>query len=107
MKYIVNLEKRFSQPYMLVMITLRTIPGKAPHPDELTKAMYYMERAIRQTIRNVDVLTQYSRHQFLIILLGTDPEGVRIVTDRIYRGYFKMYGSGDFSPDYSVANVAE
>lgn len=106
-EYIVNLEKRFSQPFRLVMITLRTVPGQAPHPDELTKAMYYMEQAIRQTIRNVDVLTQYSRQQFLVILLGTDPEGVQIVIDRIYRGYFKMYGSGDFSPDYSVADVIE
>ena len=106
-EYIGNLEKRFSQPYSLVMITLETIPGKAPHPDELTKAMYYMEQAIRQTIRNVDVLTQYSRHQFLIILLGADPEGVQIAIDRIFRGYFKMYGSGDFSPGYSVAKVEE
>ena len=106
-EYIVNLENRFSQPFSLVMITLETIPGKAPHPDELTKAMYYMEQAIRQTIRNVDVLTQYSRYQFLIILLGADPEGVQIAIDRIFRGYFKMYGSGDFSPCYSVAKVDE
>ena len=104
-EYIVNLEKRFDQPFMLVMISLETLPGKAPHPDELAKAMYYMEQAIRQTIRNVDVLTQYSRHQFLIILVGTDPDGVRIAADRVFRGYFKMYGSGDFTPTYSVANV--
>jgi len=101
--FIVNLEKRFSQPFKLVLITLEANPGKAPHPDELTKAMYYLEQAIRQTIRNVDVLTQYSRHQFLIILLGADPEGVRVAADRIFRGYYKMYGSGDFTPTYSVA----
>ena len=103
--YIINLEKRFSQRFSLVMITLETIPGKAPHPDELIKAMYYMEQAIRQTIRNVDVLTQYSKRQFLVILLGADPEEVQIVADRVFRGYFKMYGSGDFTPEYSVANL--
>ena len=42
--------------------------------EELEKAMFCMEQAIRQTIRNVDMLTRYSRQQFLIILVGADPE---------------------------------
>ena len=54
-----------------------------------------------QTIRDVDVVTRYNRQQFLVILLGTEPEGVRIATDRIFRGYYKMYGSSIFSPSYT------
>ena len=65
--------------------------------------MFFMEQSIRQTIRNVDILTRYGRQQFLVILLGTDPEGVRTAVSRIFRGYYKMYGSGAFSPSYAVA----
>jgi hypothetical protein len=71
--------------------------------EELDKAMYFMEQSIRQTVRNVDVVTRYNRQQFLVILVGTDPDGVRIAVDRIFRGYYMMTGSGTFTPSWSMA----
>ena len=87
------------------MITLRANAGEQPLPDELDRAMYFMEQSIRQAIRNVDVLTRYNQQCFLVILIGADPEGVRIALARIFRGYYKMIGSSAFSPSYSVAEV--
>jgi diguanylate cyclase (GGDEF)-like protein len=104
-EFIENIKKRFSHPFRLIMITLETDAHEPPLPEELEKAMYYMEQSIQQTIRNVDVLTRYSRQQFLIILLGSGTEGVQIAVDRIFRGYYKMCGSGAFSPSYAVAEV--
>jgi diguanylate cyclase (GGDEF)-like protein len=101
-EYIVNLEKRFSHPFKLVMITLEIPDGEDPRVEELEKAMYYMEHSISRTIRDVDIITRYSRQQFLIILLGTDTEGVKNAVDRIFRGYYKMNGNSVFSPDYTV-----
>ena len=66
-----------------------------------------MEQSIRQMIRNVDVVTRYSRQQFLVILLEADDEGVSIVLDRIFRGYYKMNGSTIFAPSYSIADMNE
>ena len=106
-EYIENLEKRYSQPFKLIMIKLEPLPGTVPHTEELEISMYFMEQAIRQTVRGVDVVTRYSRHQFLIILLGTDDEGVRTAMERIFRGYYKMNGSNAFSPSYSVADPGE
>ncbi|MBR5116949.1 MAG: diguanylate cyclase, partial [Lachnospiraceae bacterium] len=106
-EFIGNLEKRFSHPFKLVLITLEKPDGKAPEVEELEKAMFYMERSIRQTIRNVDILTRYNRQQFLVILFGTDQEAVRAIVDRIFRGYYKMNGSGAFSPSYHVAELKE
>ncbi|MBR0514425.1 MAG: diguanylate cyclase [Clostridia bacterium] len=105
--FIENLEKRFSQPFKLVLITLEPADGSAPHTDEQEKAMYYMEQAIRQTVRGVDVLTRYSSRQYLVILVGAKPEGVKIAVDRMFRGYYKMNGSGAFSPSYTVADPEE
>ena len=103
-EFIANLEKRFSHPFRLVMITLEAEKGEPSYIEELEKAMYYMEQSIRQAVRNVDVVTRYSRRQFLIILVGTDPEGVRIAVDRIFRGYYMMNGSGAFTPSWSMAD---
>ena len=104
-EFVGNLERRFAHPFKLIMITLVPTGDDEPGGVELEKAMFYMEQSIRQTVRNVDVITRYSRRQFLVILLGADPEGVRIAVDRIFRGYYKMNGSGAFSPSYSVADV--
>ena len=106
-EYVTNLEKRFDQHFRLIMITMENSAGDDIQLEELEKAMFCMEQAIRQTIRNVDVLTRYSRQQFLIILLGTDPEGVRIAVDRIFKGYYKMNGGSAFTPAWSAADAME
>ena len=103
-EYVTNLEKRFDQHFRLIMITLENTSGGPVQLEELEKSMFCMEQAIRQAIRNVDVLTRYSQQQFLIILLGTDPEGIRTAVDRIFKGYYKMNGGSLFEPSYSVAD---
>lgn len=101
-EYVTNLERRFAHPFKLVLIELEAAEGAGEQPEALEKAMYYMDRSIRQTIRNVDVVTRYSKRQYLVILVGADLEGVNIVVDRIFRGYYKMSGSGVYSPFYMI-----
>ena len=67
--------------------------------------MFYMDRAIRISIRDVDIVTQYNRRQFLVIMLGADASGVRIAVDRIFKSYFRMSGSNVFSPSYSIVGT--
>ena len=105
--FIENLQKRFSQPFKLVLITLEPADGSQANIEEQEKAMYYMEQAIRQAIRGVDVLTRYSSRQYLVILVGAKADGIRSAVDRIFRGYFKMNGSGAFTPSYTVADPDE
>ena len=101
-EYISNLEHRFAHPFKLILVELEVPNKKAPQTEEMERAMYFMEQSIRQTIRSVDVVTRYSRRQYLMILVGTDNEGVKIVIDRVFRGYYKMSGSGVFSPRYAI-----
>ena len=67
--------------------------------------MSYMDRAIRISIRDVDIVTQYNSRQFLVIMLGTDLSGVNIAVDRIFKSYFRMSGSNVFSPSYSIVGT--
>ncbi len=106
-EFISNLEERFRYSFKLIVISLEASGDEAFGADELERSMNNMEQSIRQTIRDVDVLTRYSKQQFLVILLGTDTEGVRSAVDRIFRGYFKMNGSGSLVPRYSVADFAD
>ena len=101
-EFIANLEKRFEHPFKLILITLERKGGEDSLSVSLEKAMFYMERAIRISIRDVDIVTQYNRQQFLVIMLGTDLPGVHIAVDRIFKSYFRMSGSNAFSPSYSI-----
>ncbi len=84
------------------MITMEVSNGEEPRIEELEQSMYYMEHSIRRAIRDVDIITRYSRQQFLIILLGTDEDGAKNAVDRIFRGYYKMNGNSIFSPAYTI-----
>ena len=104
-EYISNLEKRFSHPFKLILISLDPAPGETPSYLELEREMAFMERSICQSIRNVDILTRYKKQQFLIILFGTDLAGARIAVDRVFRDYFKMNGSSVYMPSYFIAEM--
>lgn len=106
-EFISNLEKRFSNPFKLVLISLNKNPTEDSQPGNLRKAMFYMDRAIRINIRDVDIVTQYNQQQFLIILIGTDPAGVKTALDRIFKSYYRMNGSNAFMPSYAIVDTAE
>lgn len=99
--FIANLAKRFNHPFKLVLITLEIKPG-VEAPVSLENAMFYMDRAIRISIRDVDIVTRYNRQQFLVIMLGTESEGVKTAMARIFMSYFRMNGSNAFPPTYTI-----
>lgn len=99
--FIANLAKRFNHPFKLVLITLEAKAGTET-PVSLENAMFYMDRAIRISIRDVDIVTQYNRQQFLVILLGTESDGVKTAMARIFMSYFRMNGSNAFPPSYTI-----
>ncbi len=106
-EFLNNLEARFDQHFSLVMITLESAPGTEAQLEELERAMFCMEQAVRGTVRNVDILTRYSRQQFLVLMTGTGPEGVRIAVERIFRDYYKMNGIGNLEPSWALAEPRE
>lgn len=75
--------------------------------DHIGNVLLYggIDRAVRISIRDVDIVTQYNRQQFLVIMLGTDLSGVQIAADRIFKSYCRMGGSNAFSPSYSVVGT--
>ncbi len=106
-EFIANLEKRFDHSFKLVLITLEESPGEEAGTVSLEKAMFYLERAIRISIRDVDIVTHYNRRQFLLILVGADPNGVKTAVDRIFKSYFRMSGGSEYTPSYSILGMTE
>lgn len=104
-EYVANLEKRYEHSFKLIMISIDVTNAEDSTTEEIERAMLCMEQSIRQTIRNVDIVTRYSQEQFLAILLEASSDGVQIVIDRIFNGYYKIFGSKKFTPYYTIADL--
>lgn len=98
-----HMSKRSKQKTQLLLFTLFFQEGTEIKLERMEIAMQCMEQAICKSLRGVDVGTRYSSSQFLVVLMGTEKENIRVVTDRIVQNYFKLYGGKDITLTYDIA----
>lgn len=103
--FVLHFSKRNHQQVQLLLFTLYSADGSDIRLEQMEQAMQCMEQAIVKSLRGVDVGTRYSSSQFLVVLMGTGKEDIRIVTDRIVQNYFKLYGKRDITLSYAVAEL--
>ena len=103
--FVQHYTQRNNQAVQLILFTLFSADGGDIRLDQMEQAMQCMEQAIIKSLRGVDVGTRYSSSQFLVVLVGTERDDIRIVTDRIVQNYFKLYGNRDITLAYDIANL--
>ncbi len=101
--FVKHMSARNKKETQLLLFTLFSSNGSEVKLERMETAMQCMEQAICKSLRGVDVGARYSSSQFLVVLLGTERENVRVVTDRIVQNYFKLYGEKDITLTYDVA----
>lgn len=101
--FVKHMSARSKKETQLLLFTLFSSNGSEVKLERMETAMQCMEQAICKSLRGVDVGARYSSSQFLVILLGTERENVRVVTDRIVQNYFKLYGEKDITLTYDIA----
>lgn len=103
--FVQHFSQRNNQEMQLILFTLFSADGRDIRLDQMELAMQCMEQAIMKSLRGVDVGTRYSSFQFLVVLMGTEKDKIRIVTERIIQNYFKLYGNRDITISYDIANL--
>ena len=104
--FVKHMSERGRKETQLLLFTLFSSNGSEVKLERMEAAMQCMEQAICKSLRGVDVGARYSSSQFLVVLLGTERENVRVVTDRIVQNYFKLYGEKDITLTYDIAKFA-
>ncbi len=102
--FVNHLSQRSHQKTQILLFTLFSSDGSDVKLERMETAMQCMEQAICKSLRGVDVGTRFSSSQFLVVLLGTEKENIRIVTDRIVQNYFKLFGGKDITLTYDIAD---
>ena len=105
-EYMCQLVTRSQCRCYLAMITIETLVDTVPDIESIEQALEYMEQAIRQNIRRVDICTRYSSLQYLIILFEPDETHIPDIIERIFTQYYHQCDSHDFQPSYEYLEIS-
>lgn len=87
---------------LLFTLNLHNIRSKKIQPEE---AMKNLELAVASSLRMVDVGTQYSSIQYMVILIDADTVSGRMVADRVIEQFYKIYGGRDVAVTYDIQTI--
>lgn len=104
-EFIRNIGKRNAQVIQLVLFTIKPVDERTFAIEDRTNVMEYVESAIVNTVRTVDVTTRYSSTQQMVIFMNLENDSVHMVIDRILKEFYKMYDKKDVALTYDVANL--
>lgn len=74
-----------------VQVILFTMDEQVQDGEEISQAAEMLQLAIQTSLRRVDVSTQYSGRQIIVILWDTNTENGSMVAEKIMSAYHKLY----------------
>ena len=104
-EFIRNIGKRNAQTIQLVLFTIKPVDERSFAMEDRANVMQYVESAIANTVRTVDVTTRYSSTQQMVIFMNLENDSIHMVIDRILKEFYKMYDKRDVALTYDVANL--
>ncbi len=70
-----------------------------------TMVMKYLEAAINNTVRKVDVTARFSSTQRIVLFTNLPDENVQMVIDRIMKEFYRMIPENQFRLVYVSRNI--
>jgi len=104
-EFIRNIGKRNAQTIQLVLFTIKPVDERSFAMQDRANVMQYVESAIVNTVRTVDVTTRYSNTQQMVIFMNLESNSIHMVIDRILKEFYRMYDKRDITLTYDVANL--
>lgn len=108
-EFINNLAVRYNQNLQLIMITVEPFNSTKGEfsPEVLEDVMEHMSKAIRTSLRSVDVCTRFSSQQFLVILTNAATENIEMIVTRIFNKFYKICNNKNLHLHYEAASLKE
>ena len=104
-EFVRNMGKRNAQTVQLILFTVKPADDKSVDLYDRNNVMQYLENAIIETVRSVDVTTRYSSTQQLVMFINLNDDSVQMVVERIMKEFYQMYDKGDMMLTYDIANL--
>lgn len=104
-EFVRNIGKRNAQTIQLILFTLKPVNDKNTDLSDRNDVMEYLEKAIIETVRRVDITTRYSSTQQLVMFINLNDDSIQMVVERIMKEFYHMYDKGDMMLTYDIANL--
>ncbi|MFQ9933715.1 MAG: HD domain-containing phosphohydrolase [Lachnospiraceae bacterium] len=105
-EFVRNVGKRNAQTIQLILFTIKPENGRNFTVGDRINAMQYLENAIINTVRRVDVTTRYSSTQQFVMFMNLNDDFIQNVVDRITKEFYRMYDKKNIVLTYDIANLA-
>jgi len=89
--FVRHLGRRFDYDIQLLVISMEIKNYEDVYLEEKESAMMFLEKAIQESLRSVDVSTRFGGEQFLVALLNAQETDVSCISDRIFEKFYGVY----------------
>lgn len=106
-EFISSLAERNDMKVQIALFTVSQIKGAKASLEEQDRVMELLQKAVVNSIRNVDVITKYSSTQYAILLMNLSAKEVENVINRIMTEFLRTYDKNEFSVHYDTADLSK
>lgn len=103
--FIRHLGDRFEYDIQLLVLSMDIKNYEEIYLDETETAMMYLEKAIQDSLRSVDVSTRFGSNQFLVALLNAQETDIECITRRIFEMFYDVYDKSSIELTYDFIGV--
>lgn len=93
---------RKQQLVQTVLFTLSIMDDTVYELEDMEHAMEVLQDAIKDSLRAVDVGTQYSSRQYILILMDADTTNGTRVVERVRARFYQLYGRDNVALSYDI-----
>ncbi len=101
--FISSMAERYEYRVDLLIITSTPKADRAITIEEQENVQLCLDKALRETLRNVDVCTRFSGMQYLVILTNARVDSVQMIMDRVFKRFLRIYAKDDIMLSYDSA----
>lgn len=103
--FVLRCVERKQQMVQTVLLTLCVKDETEFLLEEVEKAMRDLQMAIKDSLRAVDVGTEYSSRQYVLLLMDADTTSGMMVVERVIRKFYENYGQDKIELTYDIQTM--
>lgn len=106
-EFISSLADRNHQQVQIILFTMVSNTGIKVSIEERDRVMALLQKAIVDSIRNIDITTRYSSTQHAVLLMNLNEEDTKAVINRIMTEFLRTYDKREITIHYDTADLSK
>lgn len=103
--FVLHLAERFGYTIQLLLVSMDIKNYGEVYLVETENTMAFLEKAIQESLRSVDVSTRFGSNQFMVALLNAQDTDVNNITQRIFEKFYGVYDKDGIELTYDFIGV--